>query len=214
MSNADEILGLMDDGLSSATTPAAELELPDLNLSLSLTDEDLEQQEIVFKTIERNTRTDFEIYTIEVKPYEKGEIKTIQWRMVLRAVSDQWGPGKQVRYNVRFSPKENFNWGPFLKAIGYLDGAGTVSLQELADPKTIERFEGTIVSAKVVGYSWKTESGSYQRDYGKGRTVRPSTVTTYWEELGYFERSEKKSAAADSGDELSGLGQFDPSNYQ
>jgi hypothetical protein len=210
VNDADEILGLMDDGLAADTAPAPEL--PSLNLSLSLTDEDLEQKEIVFKTIPTGTRTDFELYLIEVKPYEKGDIKTIQWAMTLRAVSDEWGSGKQLRYTVRFSPKEKFNWGPFLKAIGYLDGAGTVQLSDLADPNTVARYEGHKISLKILGTQWKDENGSYYRDHGKHRTVRPKHIERFFEEVGYPQRTE--AASAPPADELSGLGQFDPSNYQ
>lgn len=192
--NTADILGFMGESDEAAAAPV----MPSLNLNLSLSDEDLEgPTESVYKPIPVGTRTDFEIYQVEQKPWtNKHGLATVQWRMVLRAEEDTWGSGKQIRHTLRFQPSESFNWGPFLKAIGLVQGAGDVDMKIFDKP---EKVEGLKVSAKVKGYRWQDAQGNYQQSSGpkEKRKPVPQDGTPYFEELGFFEPAAPKSSNSD-----------------
>lgn len=203
--NEDEILNGVENEL--AGLDAAVPEMPTLNLSLSLSDEDLEGSESLYTHIPANTRTDFRVYSITQEPYEKNGVHTVKWTVILEAVSDEWGPGKKVRDYLRFTPQESFRWGPFLKAVGAIEGAGDVDMS-IFQGENHKRFEDVTVSAKVMGYSWKGEG--FPRSYGKGAKPVPQDGTAYYEDLGYYQKAE---APAQGAGESDGLSEFDPTNY-
>lgn len=205
--NEDEILNGVETELAGLDTAPAVPEMPTLNLSLSLSDEDLEGSESQYKHIPAGTRTDFRVYSITQEPHEKNGVNTVKWAVILEAVSDEWGPGKKVREFLRFTPQESFRWGPFLKAIGAIEGAGSVDMSIFQGEKHKD-FEDVIVSAKVMGYSWKGEG--FPRSYGKGAKPIPQDGTAYFEDLGYYQRAEVRQ---ESGGESDGLSEFDPTSY-
>lgn len=196
MTDVNEVLGLMNDEADDGNG----LGLPTINFSLSLTDEDLAGgQTTTYVPIPAGVRTDFEVYSLEQKPWtNKHGQATVKWDLILRTVEDTWGARKQVREQLRFQPSENFNWGPFLKAIGLIQGSGSVDMSIFNDPAPL--VEGKIVSAKVKGYTWKDAQENYQRSHGKSRKPVPTDGTPYYEEVGYYEPA--KGLLSDEGDEL------------
>jgi hypothetical protein len=207
--NEDEILNGVENEL--AGLDAAVPEMPTLNLSLSLSDEDLEGSETLYTHIPAGKRTDFRVYSITPQPHfdKKNNRPAVRWDIVLEAVSDEWGPGKKVRDRLRFTPQEAFRWGPFLKAIGAVEGPGAVDMTLFNGERHTE-FEDAVVSAKVLGYTWKNVQGEYCRSHGNGRKEVPRDGTAYFEELGYYQKAEGPSEPQGESD---GLTEFDPTNY-
>lgn len=194
MTDADEILGLMgEDDNTSTDLPVG------LNINLSLSDDDLSTGP-EYKKIPAGTVTVFEVYT--VAPSMRNG--TLEWKITLRAEEDTWGPKKQVTEWFKFTQNMAWKWGPFLKAVGLIKGAGNI------DPKIFEKheeIEGTRVQARVLGYSWKGEG--WPKSYGKNAKEVPTDGTPYYEDLGNFKAAPEQSTE----DESLGEAEFDTGDY-
>jgi len=210
--DTNDILGLMGESNDEAAAPA----LPTLNLNLSLSDEDLEQPErVAYVPIPQHTTTNFKVYQVEAKVgQDKNGNSEWRWSVTFKAEEDTWGPGKMVRDFFTFRQSMAWKWGPFLKAVGLIKGAGDIDPAIFNDPSAIE---DVVVSARVAGYSWKQRPGidpAYPRSYGDNKVAVPTDGTKYYEDLADYKPAGLKSdEGEDKAESLDGLAAFSKDEY-
>lgn len=190
------------DSFTALNGPAQETNsAPTGGLVLDLTDEDLDNSASQYVPIPQGTTTQFAIYDIDSQTSKSGYP---MWRVTFTVVEDTWGTNKRVNGLIVFHPKTGFNWGPFLKATGLVQSSGRVQIHNL-DPQSII---GKVITARVLGYTWKDVSGNYVRNYGQNKKTLPSDGTPYYEDLGNWTAYEPEAEG-----DLGAVGGFSADTY-
>lgn len=190
------------DSFTALNGPAQETNSAPIDgLVLDLTDEDLDSTASQYVPIPQGTTTQFAIYDVESKVSKNG---SPMWKVTFTAVEDTWGVNKRISAYIVFHPKMAFNWGPFLKATGLVQGSGRVQFHTL-DPQSIV---GTVITARVRGYSWKDISGNYVQNFGKNKVDLPTDGTPYYEDLGNWAAYEPEAEG-----DLGAVGGFSADTY-
>lgn len=190
-----------------------DLQLP----TLSLSDEDLDRSSNVeYTTIPQWTKLEVMIYDVEVTRSKAGNL---MWKVTFQTVVDTWGPQKRLNASIAFTPKNPFIWGPFLKAVGLVTNSGEVGPDVFA---RVNEIKGKIISAQVVGHSWKDpQTGDYKRSSGKkaerAKYPTPADIAKHgirlFEDVGNFsaydsEAADAREDAEEGMDSLDGLAEF------
>lgn len=216
-----ELANLGGDDTESASINLGDLALP----TLSLSDEDLDASAATeYRTIPQWTKLEVMVYDIEFDPTNPTTIKrskngNLMWPVTFQTVVDTWGPKKRMNTRITFAPTNKFIWGPFMKAVGLVTRSGEVGPEAFA---RVNEAKGKIISAQVVGHSWKDpKTGDYKSSAGKKalRSKYPTQAEIdkhgirLFEELGNFsaydpEAADAREDAEEGMDPLDGLAEF------
>lgn len=178
---AEDLDSIFGEGAGDLLAAAEAEQQQGTGITLNITDEDLDEaasQAIEFKPVPQYTRLNLVIFDVIVG-YAKGQ-KTagcLQWRVVLRAEEDTWGPNRQFSEFVTFSEEFKFMWLPFVKGVGLVNTAGGFTVP---DP---ESTFGLRCSGRVKGHEWLDDSEQRARSYGKQKQAIPTDGRAVFERL-------------------------------